>query len=407
MEFGIYETLMFACLVLFLGRVIVQRINFFKKYNIPEPVVGGFLIALLCWGAYSFLGKEFIFHAGLQQGMMLIFFSSIGLNADFAQLIKGGKSLVVFLLIAAVFIVCQDTLGVTMAKIMDLDPRFGLVAGSISLTGGHGTAGAWADDFAQSGNPLAGAKEIGMACATFGLIFGGTIGGPLAYRLLKKKNYAPLDAKAHKTAELNPEFSSLNEPEDFTEKPNLINYQNVLGSITMLAICLVVGNILATWNAQYSFKLPAFVWCLFIGVLIRNGATHLFKTKIVDEPTELLGNIGLSIFLACALMSLKLWLIIDLALPVLFILLVQVVLMIIFAANITYRFMGKDYDAVVLAAGHCGFGLGATSTAVANIQAVTNRFGPSKKAFLVIPMVGAFFIDILNALILNLFITFI
>ncbi|MHC5202358.1 sodium/glutamate symporter [Myroides sp. LJL119] len=408
MEFGIFETLLLACMVLFLGHFLVERITFFKKYNIPEPVVGGFLIALLCWGAYAFVGTEFLFHEGLQQGMMLIFFSSVGLNADFAQLVKGGKSLVIFLAIAAVFIACQDALGVAMAKIMNLDLRFGLIAGSITLTGGHGTAGGWADDFMQGPNPLAGAKEIGMACATFGLIFGGTIGGPLAYRLLKKNNIKPLSQEDFSESLDNPEFS--------TQAPNKqtnsswkdrITYQSILTTITMLAVCVVLGNILSSWNAQYSFKLPTFVWCLFIGVILRNTATHLFKKKIKDEPIDLLGNIGLSLFLACALMSLKLWLIVELALPIFFILIVQVGLMLVFAYNVTYRVMGKNYDAIVLSAGHCGFGLGATSTAVANIQAVTNRFGPSQKAFLIIPMVGAFFIDILNALILNLFVSFI
>lgn len=400
MKFDLFETLALACLVLTLGAFLVNNIRFFKKYNIPEPVVGGFLVALLCWGAHSFLNIEFTFHDGLQQGMMFIFFSSIGLNADFSELAKGGKSLIVFLVIAAVFIVCQDLIGVLMAKVMNLDPRLGLIAGSITLTGGHGTAGAWADDFMTSANPLPGAKEIGMACATFGLIFGGSIGGPLAYRLLKKNNFKEIDYSTN---------TSIDEETSNAKKGVLeetVSYNSILGTISMLAICLVVGEWLSTWNAQYSFKLPTFVWCLFVGVMIRNSATYLFKKKIHNEPIDILGNVGLSLFLACALMSLKLWLVVDLALPVLVILLIQVTLMLLFAANITYRFMGKDYDAIVLSAGHCGFGLGATSTAVANIQAVTNRFGPSYKAFLIIPMVGAFFIDILNALILNVFITF-
>lgn len=401
MIFDLFETLALACLVLVLGTFLVNNIRFFKKYNIPEPVVGGFLIAILCWIAHSVFKVEFSFHEGLQQGMMFIFFSSIGLNADFSDLAKGGKSLVVFLFIAALFIIFQDFVGIIMAKIMNLDPRLGLMAGSITLTGGHGTAGAWADDFMTGTNPLPGAKEIGMACATFGLIFGGTIGGPLAYRLLKKHNIQKLTEV---------EQVNLKEEKNILQNKNIleetVSYKSILGTITMLAICLVIGQWLATWNAQYAFKLPTFVWCLFVGVIIRNTATYLFKQKIHNEPIDILGNVGLSIFLACALMSLKLWLIVDLALPVFAILIVQVILMLVFAANITYRFMGKDYDAIVLSAGHCGFGLGATATAVANIQAITNRFGPSHKAFLIIPMVGAFFIDILNALILNVFITF-
>jgi ESS family glutamate:Na+ symporter len=400
MDFGIYETLMLACLVLVLGRFVVNKISFFKKYNIPEPVAGGFIVALLSWGVYTFLDKEFTFNEGIQQGMMFVFFSSIGLNADFSKLLKGGLSLIIFLGIATLFICCQNFLGVVLAKLMNLDVRFGLIAGSITLTGGHGTAGAWADDFAMSGNPLAGAKEIGMACATFGLIFGGLIGGPLAYRLLKKNNYKEL---ADQTLDLDKNSLHTKEEKYTLQK---VSYQSIMITITMLSICLVLGDLLSEWNQQFTFKLPTFVWCLFVGVVIRNFSTYVLKSKFHNESIDILGNVGLSIFLACALMSLKLWLIVDLALPVLIILLIQVMMMLLFAANITYRVMGKDYDAIVLSAGHCGFGLGATSTAVANIQAVTNKFGPSYKAFLIIPMVGAFFIDIVNALILNFFITF-
>lgn len=400
MDFGIFETLMLACIVLFLGRAIVQKVKFFRKYNIPEPVVGGFLVALLCWGSYAFLNTSFTFNEGIQEGMMFIFFSSIGLNADFSKLLKGGKSLLIFLVIAATFIFCQDLLGITMAKLMQLDPRFGLIAGSITLTGGHGTAGAWADVFNASSTPLLGAKEIGLACATFGLIFGGTIGGPLAYRLLKKNNYNEVSPDEVKKRDLTHEMT-----EEGYEAEK-VNYQSIMKTITMLSICLVLGGYISEWNSQFTFKLPTFVWCLFIGVIIRNTLTHVFKKVVPNESIDILGNMGLSIFLACALMSLKLWLIVDLALPVLVILVVQVVLMWCFAYYITYRIMGRNYDAIVLSAGHCGFGLGATSTAVANIQAVTNRFGPSYKAFLIIPMVGAFFIDIINALILNGFLYF-
>lgn len=401
MNFDLYETLMLACIVLFLGRAIVQKINFLKKYNIPEPVVGGFLVALLCWASFAFFDVTFTFNSDIQLGMMYVFFSSIGLNADFSKLIKGGKTLVIFLVVAAVFIFCQDLLGVLMAKLMQLDPRFGLIAGSITLTGGHGTAGAWADVFMEGTNPLIGAKEIGLACATFGLIFGGTIGGPLAYRLLKKNKYQEVAPEEAKKRDLTHEMTE----EGYAAEK--VNFQTIMFTITMLAICLVAGNYISQWNNQFAFKLPTFVWCLFIGVVLRNTLNHGFKKEMPNESIDILGNVGLSIFLACALMSLQLWLIIDLALPVLVILIIQVIMMWTFAYYITYRVMGKNYDAIVLSAGHCGFGLGATATAVANIQAVTNRFGPSYKAFLIIPMVGAFFIDIMNALILNVFIYFI
>lgn len=402
MEFDIYETLMLACFVLLLGHFVVQKVYFFQKFNIPEPVVGGFIVAMISWVIHSSTGEEFSINEGLQNSMMFIFFSSIGLNADFRTLLKGGKGLIIFLVVAAVFIICQNSLGLILASLLDLDLRFGLIAGSITLTGGHGTAGGWANDFAASNNPLLGARDIGMACATFGLILGGTIGGPLAYKLLRKNNYKELSSEE---IQKNEETHEISVPSVVTSKK--INYKSIMLTITFLSICLVLGQFLAEWNAQFKFKLPAFVWCLFIGVVIRNILPHLFKIEMHDESIEVLGNTGLSIFLACALMSLKMWTVTELALPILLILLFQVTLMLCFAYFITYRAMGKDYDAIVLSAGHCGFGLGATATAVANIQAVTSRFGPSPKAFLIIPMVGAFFIDILNALILNVFITFI
>lgn len=400
MNIGIYETLMLACLVLFLGRFIVNKIAFLKKYSIPEPVVGGFILALISWLVLVVFDIELEFNEPFRDVMMYVFFASIGLNADFMQLVKGGKALTIFLVVAAVFIVCQDLLGVGMAKLLDLDLRLGLVAGSISLTGGHGTAGAWATDFMASGKPLLGAREIGMACATFGLIFGGIIGSPLAHRLLKINKIKPLSEEEQAEQEDTHEIID----EEFSAER--VTYRTLFQTITMLAVCLVVGSFLAKWNAQYAFKLPTFVWCLFIGVLIRNLLTHGFKQNVDTESIDIIGNIGLSLFLATALMSLKLWLIVDLALPILLILLVQVVMIILYAGFITYRVMGKDYDAIVLSSGHCGFGLGATATAVANIQAITNVYGPSFKSFLIIPMVGAFFIDILNALILNVFISF-
>lgn len=401
MTIGIYETLMLACLVLFLGRLFVHKIHFLKKYNIPEPVVGGFILALISWAIFAIFDIELEFSEPFQYAMMYIFFASIGLNADFAQLVKGGKALVIFLVVAALFIICQDFVGIGMAKLLNLDLRFGLVAGSISLTGGHGTAGGWATDFLASDQPLLGAREIGMACATFGLIFGGIIGGPLAHGLLKKNKINPLSEEEQALQEDTHEIIE----EEFTG--DRVTYRSLFQVITLLSICLVVGQYLADWNAQYEFKLPTFVWCLFVGIIIRNLSTHVFKQKIYNEPVDILGNIGLSLFLATALMALKLWLIVELALPILLILLVQVILIILYALFVTYRVMGKDYDAIVLSAGHCGFGLGATATAVANIQAVTNVYGHSFKSFLIIPMVGAFFIDILNALVLNVFITFI
>ena len=194
MEFGIFETLALACFVLLLGTFLVNKISFFQKFNIPEPVVGGFLVALVVLGVYSVTGHEYEFHKGLQYSMMYVFFSCIGLSADFAKLIKGGKPLIIFVFVATLFIFAQNTLGILAAKLMNIDLKFGLIAGSITLTGGHGTGQDWAKTFTDQ-YKLQGAYELAASCATFGLIFGGIIGGPLAHRLLKKANINELDAE--------------------------------------------------------------------------------------------------------------------------------------------------------------------------------------------------------------------
>ncbi|QOF67751.1 sodium/glutamate symporter [Actinobacillus sp. GY-402] len=394
MIFDTYETVALACLVLLLGYFLVKRIRVLNEFNIPEPVVGGFIVAILLTVVHEIWGLSFGFDKDLQTTMMLVFFSSIGLSANFSRLVKGGKPLIVFLVVAAGLICIQNTVGVFGSMALGLDPAYGLIAGSVTLTGGHGTGAAWADTLTKQFG-ISSAMEIAMACATFGLVFGGIIGGPVAKFLLKRM---------HKDEVA--EDENVDDVEEAFEKPvyrRKVNTRTIIETITMMSICLFVGQHLDMAAKGTAFQLPTFVWCLFTGVIIRNSLAHIFKFKVADEAVDVLGTVGLSIFLAIALMSLKLWELAGLALPVLVVLLAQVVVMILYAVFITYRAMGKDYDAVVLSAGHCGFGLGATPTAVANMQAVTSHFGPSHKAFLIVPMVGAFFIDLLNATLLKIF----
>ncbi|MDG2942378.1 sodium/glutamate symporter [Exercitatus varius] len=394
MIFDTYETVALACLVLLLGYFLVKRIRVLNEFNIPEPVVGGFIVAILLTVVHEIWGLSFGFDKDLQTTMMLVFFSSIGLSANFSRLVKGGKPLIVFLVVAAGLICIQNTVGVFGSMALGLDPAYGLIAGSVTLTGGHGTGAAWADTLTKQFG-ISSAMEIAMACATFGLVFGGVIGGPVAKFLLKRM---------HKDEVA--EDENVDDVEEAFEKPvyrRKVNTRTIIETITMMSICLFVGQHLDMAAKGTAFQLPTFVWCLFTGVIIRNSLAHIFKFKVADEAVDVLGTVGLSIFLAIALMSLKLWELAGLALPVLVVLLVQVVVMILYAVFVTYRAMGKDYDAVVLSAGHCGFGLGATPTAVANMQAVTSHFGPSHKAFLIVPMVGAFFIDLLNATLLKIF----
>ena len=392
MNFNTYETLALAGFVLLLGYFLVKRISLLKNYNIPEPVVGGFLVAIILTMLYQGWGISFTFDTNLQTSMMLVFFSSIGLSANFARLIKGGKPLIIFVVAAGILIALQNMVGIAGSLLLGIDPAYGLIAGSVTLTGGHGTGAAWAKTFTEAFG-LQGATELAMACATFGLVSGGIIGGPVARHLLKKMH-----------RDESPENEDNSDIQEAFEHPTFqrkINTRSLIETITMLACCLLIGQFLDAQTKGTALALPTFVWCLFTGVIIRNTFTHIFKFTVADAAVDVLGNVGLSLFLAIALMSLKLWQLAGLALPVMVILAVQVVLMAAFAIYVTYRMMGKDYDAVVLSAGHCGFGLGATPTAVANMQAITSRFGPSHKAFLIVPMVGAFFIDLVNAAVLK------
>jgi ESS family glutamate:Na+ symporter len=389
------ETLVAASLVLLLGRKLVSSSSLLKAYSIPEPVVGGLLVALLMFGLRSFSSVQVQFDSSLQGPLMLAFFATIGLNANLASLKAGGRTLVLFLGVVLGLLVLQDAIGIGMAKLMGLDPLIGLLGASISLSGGHGTGAAWGRVFSER-HGLAAATEIAIACATFGLILGGLIGGPVAKFLVKRVKLP--SAETGKT-------SDDSAPLGF-EQPKavqLITPQAFIEALALIAVSLSAGTMIANQLNGSAFELPTFVCVLFVGVILSNGLSLLVGYKIFERAIQVLGNVSLSLFLAMALMSLRLWDLASLALPVLLILTVQAVAMAAYAIFVTFRLMGKNYDAAVLAAGHCGFGLGATPTAIANMQAVTDRFGPSHLAFLVVPMVSAFFIDIANAIVIKLF----
>ena len=401
-----YYTLIVATLVLLVGRLMVDRIKFLQDFNIPEPVAGGLLAAVIIYILHVSTGVSFAFDKGLQDSFMLIFFSSIGLSADFSRLKAGGVGLVLFLVVVSAFIVVQNIVGVGLAGALGLDPIIGLVTGSITLTGGHGTAGAWGKVLEEQ-HHIVGATDLGMASATFGLVLGGLIGGPVARKLVNKMGMKPSAkaAQAHDTAD-----TAIDDVFEHAHQRRLITANAAVETMALFAACLAFSALMTTPEVKSFlpswFTLPQFVWALLFGVLLRNFLTSAFKVNMFDRAIDVFGNASLSIFLGIALLNLKLWQLLDLALPMLIILAVQTAIMALYAYFVTYRFMGKDYDAAVLAAGHCGFGLGATPTAVANMQSVTERFGPSHKAFLIVPMVGAFFIDFVNAFILTGFVNF-
>jgi len=391
-QLDFYGTLVAASLVLLLGRGLVTRVGFLRNYNIPEPVAGGLLVALTLLVLRTF-DIEVRFDTSLQTPLMLAFFATIGLSADFASLKKGGRVVGVFLLAVVGLLILQNAMGIGLAKMLGLDPLMGLLTGSITLAGGHGTGAAWGTVFSEKYG-LASASELAIASATFGLVLGGLIGGPVA-RLLIKRVQVP-GCHPQETPRLPKGFEQPN-------KERSITPFSIIETLALIAVSLLAGNLLNGLLQGTALELPTFVCVLFVGVVLRNGLSALGLYQVFEREVSVLGNVSLSLFLAIALMSLKLWDLAALALPIFIILAAQTLVMALFAIFVTFRIMGSNYDAAVLAAGHCGFGLGATPTAIANMQAVTQRYGPSQIAFLVVPMVGAFFIDIINVIVIKLY----
>ena len=390
-ELDFYGTLVAASLVLLLGRGLVARIGFLRVYNIPEPVAGGLVVALALLALRSF-DIQVQFDTSLQTPLMLAFFATIGLSADFASLKKGGRVVAVFLLVVTGLLLVQNAMGIGLATALGLDPLMGLLAGSITLSGGHGTGAAWSATFTEKFG-LASASELALASATFGLVLGGLIGGPVARLLIKRV----------KTPGVEEEVPQLPKGFEQPNKERLITSFSFIETLALIAVSLLTGTLLNSLLKGTAFELPTFVCVLFVGVLLRNGLSAFGFYHVFEREVSVLGNVSLSLFLAIALMSLKLWDLAALALPFFILLAAQTLVMALFAIFVTFRVMGRNYDAAVLAAGHCGFGLGATPTAIANMQAVTQRYGASHIAFLVVPMVGAFFIDIINVIVIKLY----
>ncbi len=380
--------------VLILGRVIIAKVKVLQDYNIPEPVTGGLVAALAFLLIYQFLNVEFKFESSMKEPLMLAFFTSVGLCADFASLKKGGKILAIFLFFVCVLLMMQNVVGITMAHLMGVNPLMGLLGGSITMTGGHGTGAAWADIFKAEPYLFPPATEVAMACATFGLVMGGIIGGPVARYLIRKNNLSTPGAQ-----------HNFDDPKgmETPEKERKITAQSFVESLALVAICLLVGNLLKSYEKAHisGFNLPTFVYCLFMAVILRNLLSATGIHKVFDREVSVIGNVSLSLFLAFSMMTINLWELVSLALPMLVILSSQAVMMVLYAVFVTFRFCGKDYDAAVLAAGHCGFGLGATPTAMVNMQTVTAHYGPSHTAFIVVPLVGAFFVDLVNAIVIQ------
>lgn len=388
------QTLLLAMIVFFVGTYFHSYIYFLKKFNIPEPVIGGLIFALVMTALYHHSNINLTLDHEIRDDLMLTFFATVGLNANFSLFKKGGSKLISFLLVTVLYLFVQNLIGVSMAKAMGIDPLLGMLAGSITLSGGHGTGASYAMKFGA----INGAMEIALACATLGLVLGGIIGGPVSEWLIEKHKLAP------ENKVLNPD-DALKE-HGFNE-PEVVTTSSILQVLLCSFLAIFVGNELYELTTSYNLTIPKFILVLFVGIILTNLLNTTKNAKLQQQSIDLVNMISLSLFLSIAMMSLKLWQLLDLALPVLAIVAVQAVAMAIFAYHVTFRALGKDYEAATIAGGHCGFGLGATPTALANIESVTNRYGPSPYGMFVVLMVGAFFIDIANAIVIQLFLSLI
>ena len=385
------QTLIVAILVLFLGKKLNKEVKFLREYNIPEPVTGGVIASIVFGIIYFVAQKEVLFSLADRDTLLIIFFTTIGLSSRISTLIEGGKSLLILLVCAIAYLFLQNFTGLAVAELTGLSPYVGIIGGSVSLSGGHGTAIAWSDIFVNQYG-ISNAAEIGIACATFGLILGGLIGGPIAKFLINRHKLKP---------------KSLEEPSVGVkhEKVRLsVDYFGILNAFLVIAFAMGIGIELNELVNYLGLKLPTFVTCLFAGIILTNSVPYIFKK--VTWPTggpsiALISDVSLGLFLAMSLMSLQLWTLIDLAGPIIILLICQVAVIVLFVMLIVFRMMGGDYDAAVMSSGYAGLGLGATPTAIANMTAVTKRFGASPKAFIVVPLIGAFFVDISNALIIQ------
>jgi ESS family glutamate:Na+ symporter len=397
------QTLALAGVVLFVGYGIRRRIPFLDRYNIPAPVVGGFLFAAISLALRSWGVVAFEFDTTLQPPLMIAFFTTIGLGASLSLLKVGGPQVLLFWLLASGVAVMQNAAGVGIAQLLGVNPFLGLIAGSITMTGGHGTGAAFGKLLEEQHGFSAGVT-LAMAAATFGLVSGGLIGGPVATALIRRHQPPrKLGTVSREAAMAAAQLDPLDEEIDTEPVGPPATAYTLLKVITIILAAMWAGGLLSAWLGQY-MTLPAYIGAMIVAAVVRNASDFSRVVRIEQRTVDDLGTITLSLFLAMALMSLRLWELLDLALPMLIILCAQVTMMAALAYFVTFRLMGRDYDAAVMAGGHCGFGLGATPNAVANMEAIAERFGPAPRAFLVVPMVGAFFIDFTNALIITTFI---
>ncbi|MCB2307687.1 sodium/glutamate symporter [Clostridium estertheticum] len=385
-----------AVVVLFIGQQIKNKLAFLDRYCIPAPVIGGLIFAIITLILKMSNLLIFDMDITLQKLFMTVFFTTIGLTASLKLLKKGGKGVLIFLGISVILCVLQDITGVTLAKMFGLNPLIGLSTASVPMVGGHGTAGAFGPIFEKAG--AIGATTVALASATFGLVMGSIIGGPIGKRLIEKNNLSypmKINSNAH---------DQLVENEEINENP--LRHDNFMGAATQILLAMGLGTIISIVLEETGMTFPSYIGAMFAAAIIRNISDCTNAYKVHSEEVDIIGEVSLSLFLTMALMGLKLWQLSALALPLIVMLLAQTILTGLFCYFVTFNVMGRDYDAAVIVSGNCGFGMGATPNAMANMGAMTTKYGTSLKAFFIVPLVGSLFIDFCNAGVITTFMNF-
>ncbi|WP_094586467.1 sodium/glutamate symporter [Synechococcus sp. BO 8801] len=398
MQFESFATFNIAIVVLAIGRWLNRKVAFLRDFNIPEPVTSGLLVCLLLALIHAINGTEIGFNLQTRDFLLLYFFAAIGLNADIKTLLSGGWPLLILVGTTVGYMLLQNLTGIGMAALLGLNPLVGLLGGSVSLLGGHGTAIAWAPRFAES-HGISNALEIGIACATFGLVLASLMGGPIARILIRRHRLKTPQASAAASASSAVEGAT---PDGALEP---VTYFTLLGTLFWLNVSLGLGEVLHELLKAAGSNLPLFVCCLFAAIFLTNTVPRLLPIRCLAAPRSLaiVSDIALGIFLTMSLMSLQLWTIASLAGPILAILAAQFVVSFLFALFVVFKVMGRDYEAAVICAGFGGISLGATPTAMANMSAVAQTYGPAHRAFIIVPLVSGFFVDISNAVVIQRF----
>ncbi len=378
------QVLLTSILVLWLGIFLNRKVRVLDAYNIPAPVSGGLACSITVALLFAFAQVRVEFDLQLRDTLLIVFFSTIGLSAKFKRLIEGGKALAILLVIAVFFLIFQNLAGTLVAWFVGVHPVAGLIAGSVSFAGGHGTAITWGQLFHEEyGLPAAG--ELGLACATFGLILGGLIGGPIGRRLIAAHGLRGEPAEAIETP---------GAPHE--QKTGPVTVYGAIDAIFAIGLCVAVGATTHLWITELGITLPGFLTAMFTGIVITSLA-DLLRLDIKVNAISLISDLSLQLFLAMSLMSMQLWTLTAAAGPIAVVLILQVIVMALFAYLVIFPAMGRDYDACCITVGFAGLGLGATPVGIANMNALTGKYGASPKAYLVVPLLGAFFIDIANA----------